>query len=280
MDLVLRLVVRAAHAELASERLWSAGATAVEEQPAAGGEIALMAGFPTADAVVAAAASIPGAQVVEIDDDSWRDAWRLHAEPVDAGRKMRVVPSWRETTLNRGRIPIAIDPGHCFGSGSHPTTRMLLGLLERFVVGTAGTSVLDVGTGSGILAVAAARLGAARVVAIDIEPDSVPVTTANAAANGVADQVTVSTIPLAAVAERFDVVVANLSAGTIAELAEGLRAATKEDGVLLLSGLLPGQWQHVEPGFGSPTEIVELEGWVAVVCHRGDPRPDQRGQPD
>src|SRR5437762_1884353 len=134
---------------------------------------------------------------------------------------------------------ISIDPGSCFGSGSHPTTRMLLTLLERVVDEACAPTVLDVGTGSGILAVAAARLGAGRVTAIDIDPASPSVTLANAAVNGVADRIQASTTPLEALPadERFDVVVANLSAATIAELAPALIARTAAGGILLLSGL-------------------------------------------
>ena len=263
-------VAAGADAEVMAGRLWDLGAIAIEERSGSDGDgpVVLIAGFPTAAAVVAAQSAIAGSSVAEIGDESWRDAWREHAQPVDTGERLRVVPAWRrqEATVPSGRFAISIDPGSCFGSGSHPTTRMLLTLLERVVDEACAPTVLDVGTGSGILAVAAARLGAGRVTAIDIDPASPSVTLANAAVNGVADRIQASTTPLEALPadERFDVVVANLSAATIAELAPALIAHTAAGGILLLSGLLPGQWQHLSSLFGAGSQIINQDGWLAV----------------
>ena len=236
-------VAAGADAEVMAGRLWDLGAIAIEERSGSDGDgpVVLIAGFPTAAAVVAAQSAIAGSSVVEIGDESWRNAWREHAQPVDTGERLRVVPAWRrEATVPSGRFAISIDPGSCFGSGSHPTTRMLLTLLERVVDEACAPTVLDVGTGSGILAVAAARLGAGRIQA--------------------------STTPLEALPadERFDVVVANLSAATIAELAPALIARTAAGGILLLSGLLPGQWQHLSSLFGAGSQIINQDGWLAV----------------
>lgn len=263
MDLVVRLVVGADQAELATDRLWAEGATAVEEQPGEVGEVVLVAGFPTPAAAAAVARSV-GGQLLEVEESTWRDVWRRHAQPVWVG-SLVVAPAWRSVEIGGAGLVVSIDPGGCFGSGSHPTTRIMLGELQQRMA--PGASVFDVGTGSGVLAVAAARLGAARVVAVDIEAEAVEITRANAAGNGVAGLVSASTTDAAAVAGTFDVVVANLTAAVLAGLAGALVAAVASDGVLLLSGLLPGQWPHVADRFDAlpVVDVVTLEGWVGVV---------------
>ena len=263
VDFVVRLVVGPDRVELATDRLWAEGATAVEEQAQAGGGVALVAGFPT-EAAAADVARSAGGELVGIDEATWRDGWRVHAQPVRVAA-MVVAPAWRAVDLGGAEAVISIDPGGCFGSGSHPTTRLMLAELQRRV--RPGASVFDVGTGSGVLSVAAARLGAGRVVAVDVDPEAVEVTRANAAGNGVADRVAVSSQGAAEVAGTFDVVVANLTAGVLAGLAPTLVAAVAPDGVLLVSGLLPGQWRHLAQGFAAMTvvDIVTLEGWVGVV---------------
>jgi ribosomal protein L11 methyltransferase len=275
VDFVVRLVVSVDQAELATDRLWADGATAVEEQAGDGSQVALVAGFPTAAAAATVARSV-GAELIEVDEATWRDVWRQHAQPVRVG-SMIVAPAWREVEVGGADLVVSIDPGGCFGSGSHPTTRLMLAELQRRMV--AGATVFDVGTGSGVLAVAAARLGAGRVVAVDIEPDAVTVTRRNAETNRVAERIEVSTDDAADVAETFDVVVANLTAAVLAGLAETLVAAVAPRGVLLLSGLLPGQWPHIAGRFDalSMLDLVTLEGWVGVVLTRnwlskGDPR--------
>jgi ribosomal protein L11 methyltransferase len=267
MARVLRVTVRAGEAELVADRLWQLGATGIEERPDE-----LLASFPTDAAADTVAPELPDAEVVSIDDAEWHDTWRQHAEPVDVGRRLRVSPAWKDVPVGRGgdgRVVLRIDPGQCFGGGNHPTTRMLLAQIDgRLEPGK--TSVLDIGTGSGVLAVAAARLGAPSVVAVDIDPNAVRVTLANAEANGVEDTIDVSTTPIEAVAGQFDLVLANLSAATLVGLAPSLIHAVAPGGAVLLSGLLPGQWQHVQPAFGELTieAIIELDGWLAVVLRR------------
>ena len=265
-DLVVEVTVAAGEAELATDRLWAAGASAVEER-SQGSSVVLVAGFPVAGAARAAAASL-GGSLVEIDPASWRDEWKRHAQVVEVG-SLLVAPVWRDVTVAGDRVVLRIDPGPCFGSGDHPTTRMLLAELARRVV--PGVGVLDVGTGSGILAVAAAVLGAAVAVGVDIDPAAVEVAAANAAANAVSARVAVSTMPVEEVTGCFDLVVANLSAGVLAELAAALWARVSGGGLLLVSGLLPGQWAHIAGSFPE-VEIVELltsDGWTGAVMRRG-----------
>jgi ribosomal protein L11 methyltransferase len=225
-------------------RLWLAGAYAVSEEGST-----LVAGFADRAAAEAAAADV-GGEVVDVLPGAWLDAWRDFARPVAAGRLV-VVPAWVE------QVTLRIDPGRVFGHGGHPTTRLLLEELDRRIVG--GESVLDVGTGSGVLAVAAKKLGAGRVVGIDIDPECVPVTTANAEANGVS--VEVSATPLAEVDGTFDLVLANIGADVLIELAPQIAA---RGGVLLLSGLLADRVDDVAAAYAGTATASTLDGWAML----------------
>jgi ribosomal protein L11 methyltransferase len=266
---VLRVTVPRAEAELVAGELWAAGTVGVREIDN-GPYVVLEAAFPTAAATASVASSLRRHLSVEVVavDDGWRDEWKRYAVPHDAGRRLRVVPAWRPGPAPVGRLALRIDPGACFGSGSHPTTQTLLDELDGLLRG--GEHVLDVGTGSGILAVAAARLGAAEVVGIDLDPDATAVVTANAEANGVASIVAASTTPLADVPGAFDVVLANLSALTLVELAPDLMRVTATQGRLLLSGMLDGQWEHVAPAFDamSVASLRSSGGWTTAVLGR------------
>jgi ribosomal protein L11 methyltransferase len=265
-------VDRARLAELAALALWDQGATAVSEHQEADGTTVLSAGYPTAEAsrrVLTALAPEWEATVREVDDRQWQDAWKAHAQPVAVGERLVVAPAWREVEVGEGRLVLSIDPGACFGSGTHPSTRLLLARLagdDR----VRGATVLDVGTGSGILAVAAARLGASAVTAVDIDPDSVVVASANAARNHVAEVVEVSTDPLVEVPGSFALVLVNVTAGVHAQLGPDVVRHLAPGGQAWLAGLLPGQWQHVTGAYAGAelVEVVELDGWEGAVLAR------------
>ncbi len=285
VDLLVSLVLPAAEAEVAGDRLWAAGACAVEERPAGDAGVELVAGFPTREAAMEAAGAL-GGSLVEVDEAVWRHVWRRYAQPVRVG-EMTIAPAWRRVTVAGRRsdghahpedagsdtgdarpLTLWIDPGPCFGSGSHPTTRMMLAALQARV--RPGMAVADAGSGSGVLAVAAAALGARRVVAVDLEPSAVEATRRNAMANGLAGRVAASCADVAGLSGTFDVVVANLTAGTLAARAEALVAAVGPGGVLMVSGMLTGQWQHVSGRFAAlaPVELPTLEGWCGAVLAR------------
>ena len=118
-----------------------------------------------------------------VDEVNWAETWKQHYKPVQIGERLIIVPAWLEAPDDT-RIPIQIDPGMAFGTGTHPTTQLCLELLETYT--PQGSDVLDIGCGSGILSIAALKLGAARAFGVDVEPDAIPAAHQNAAANGVA----------------------------------------------------------------------------------------------
>jgi ribosomal protein L11 methyltransferase len=272
VDLLVRLVVDDGVALLAVDRLWTSGAMGVEQRDSdpAPGRMTLLAGFPTPEAAQVVADSLRdlGAELVEVDD-SWADTWKQYAAPVELERLV-VAPAWQPypVALADGRLVLSIDSGASFGSGTHPTTRLLLGQLVHRL--SPGAHAFDVGTGSGILAIAAVRLGAERVTAVDIDPGAVATAKRNAAANGVDDRIDISAEPAESIAGPFDLVIANLTAGVLASLAATLVSSVGPDGLLLLSGMLPGQWEHIADRFASLDllEVPVLDGWLGAVLHR------------
>ena len=252
--------VEVADAELAADALWCRGATAIEERSGPDGAVELVAELSALGSID----DLPWPVEIVEADDSWWDAWRPFARAVRAGDHLVVQPPWAPHLPERaGDLVVLIDPGRAFGSGAHPSTLLALAALEALVL--PGSTVLDVGCGSGVLAVGAARLGAGRVVAIDIDPAAHEATLDNAARNGVAVQVSAS--PVGAVTGRFDVVVANLLAPTLVELAVPLGERVGEHGSLVVSGLLPQQTERVFAAL-APLLVVgqaELDGWVAAT---------------
>jgi ribosomal protein L11 methyltransferase len=175
-------------------------------------------------------------RVRAVDDADWTDAWKEHYVAQRIGRVV-IVPSWADEPLAADEVAITLDPGMAFGTGLHPTTRGCLALLQD--VAPMPASVLDVGCGSGILALAALRLGAERAVGIDTDPLAVAAARENAARNGLADRLKVrdGTLPAAA-DERHGLVLANLVAAVLVDLAPRLAAHLAPGGTLLASGII------------------------------------------
>jgi ribosomal protein L11 methyltransferase len=269
--LALVLTVPVPDGELAADALWSLGVLAVEERDApAVGMVELWTSLgDDAEAVAAAAEGFPARwhwRLVEVDPaDAQR--WREHAHPTWVHADLVVSPAWVAFDPPPGTIVVRIEPGSTFGLGDHPSTVLALRSLRPLV---SGASLLDVGCGSGVLGVAAAVLGAERVDAIDITAAAVETTAGNATANGVADRVRPSTTPLADVDGAYDVVVANILAPALIELAPDLRRVLRDDGALVISGILRDRYEHVLQAL-RPLRVVDtrtLEGWAAVTLRR------------
>jgi ribosomal protein L11 methyltransferase len=175
-------------------------------------------------------------QVRAVDETDWAEAWKAHYTPQRIGRIV-VMPSWLDDPVRPDEVVLRLDPGMAFGTGLHPTTRGCLMLLQQ--VSPMPERVLDVGSGSGILAIAALALGVGSAVCLDTDPIAVEATVSNAAANGVADRLEAArgTLPEIAV-ERYPLVLANLVATLLVELAAPLAAHTQPGGTLLASGII------------------------------------------
>ncbi len=200
-----------------------------------------------------------------VEEEDWANAWKAYFKPMRVGRRLVVTPPWEDAGLAPGEIPLVIDPGMAFGTGSHPTTQLCLVALEECV--RAGQSVADVGTGSGILAIAAAKLGAARVAASDIDPLAVRIARENGAVNGVSLGVS-EALPVGA----FDVVVANILADVIIGMGSELWGLTRPGGTLIASGIIETRGDDVQralEAYGFQARDVCPQGeWVALLLTR------------
>jgi len=210
-------------------------------------------------------------RVRRVDDADWLERWKEGYAPQRIGRVV-VVPSWLDEPLGEGEVAVRLDPGMAFGTGLHPTTRGCLTLLQR--VGPMPPRVLDVGSGSGILALAALRLGAGHVDCLDTDAEAVRATAANAAANELAERVTVAqgTVPPEPSGEPYPLVVANLVAAVLVELAPRLAAHVTPGGTLVVSGIIVERQGEVETALtGAGLRIAERlrDGdWVSARLTR------------
>lgn len=213
---------------------------------------------------------IPEAAVRPLAAANWAEAWKAHYTPQRIGRRILIVPSWLESESVPDDLVLRLDPGMAFGTGLHPTTRLCLVALEELVA--PGDRVLDVGTGSGILALAAARLGAGTVVACDIDPAAAEAARANAQANGLRVQVVMGSLD-AVPPGVSAVVVANLLAGIVRDLATPLASRVAPGGVLIASGILEDQVSEVDAALGGAglirVGLDQTDDWVALRYRAG-----------
>ncbi|WP_224984295.1 50S ribosomal protein L11 methyltransferase [Geomonas agri] len=198
--------------------------------------------------------------VTIIKNEDWANNWKVHFKPVRIGKRLVIKPTWEEYQPVEGDLVIQIDPGMAFGTGAHPTTKMCLESLERIAVATDGRKlpnpVLDVGTGSGVLSIAAALLGATEITAVDIDPEAVRVTQENLELNGVDSVVKASTTDLSQLPGGYAVVVANILAEELVRLSDQLTSRVAPGGWLILSGILTEKEEFVRAGFPA-LELVE-----------------------
>lgn len=211
----------------------------------------------------------PAFSLGHVEDDDWVRRTQAQFAPIRCGERIWIVPSWHSAP-DPGALNIRLDPGLAFGTGSHPTTRLVLAWLERAMRGAevVPSRVLDYGCGSGILALAAALLGAREVAATDLDPQALEATASNARANGVTVRVSA---PEMLPGGTFDIVVANILANPLIALEPILAARTRTGGRLALSGILAAQADEVlaayAPDFDCATGAAE-EGWGLVEGRR------------
>jgi len=210
--------------------------------------------------------------------ENWSETWKSFFKPLIIGKNIVIKPSWEPYARKPGQVLIEIDPGRAFGTGRHPSTALCLEILELILSESSRkkmdwvTSVLDVGTGSGILGIAAARLGARRVLGLDIDPEALKVAAKNLLRNGVAGIMSVSSIPLHQLDETYDLVIANLTAPVIIQMAAILCRSASPEGLLLLSGILKGEVEEVVKFFRAhyfkELDTWNMEEWRAILLER------------
>ncbi|MFS8513071.1 MAG: 50S ribosomal protein L11 methyltransferase [Planifilum fulgidum] len=206
-----------------------------------------------------------------VSEETWESAWKKYYKPVRVTEKLTVSPVWESVHPARGETVILLDPGMAFGTGTHATTQMCLRLLEKHL--HPGDRVIDVGCGSGILSIAAAKLGAGSVLAVDLDEVAVRKTRENAGLNGVQDQVFVRTGDLlTGVTEGGDLILANLLSPILLRLARDIRRVLRPGGRLIASGIVSDQVRSVQEALeDAGLETVETIGegdWVALVAKR------------
>lgn len=214
--------------------------------------------------------SISEAKIRELGRKDWTERWKKDYEIRKVGRRTVIVPSWKRYAPKRNEIAVTMDPGMAFGTGLHPTTRLCLIALEKYL--ETGRRVLDIGTGSGVLAIAAAKLGAGPVDAIDIEPAAIDAAERNATDNGVAKRVTLflgTLKDLGAKIQAADLVLVNILAYTIIRMLPELKAKLLPGGILVTGGILAEFRSDVEAALNQAgfevIEALQEEDWVSLV---------------
>ena len=209
-------------------------------------------------------------ELIGVNEEDWANSWKAYYKPLHIGKRMVIVPAWEDYTPAAGEIIVRMDPGMAFGTGTHETTRLVIELLEQKV--KAGARVLDVGCGSGILAICAKKLGAAACRAYDIDPVAVRVARENIKDSG-EENVTCDVSDLLRGVDlaggKYDLICANIVADIIIRMAPDVGDYMKDDGVLLASGIITERAEEVmaairENGL-TVAEVHEDNGWCALV---------------
>ena len=267
--------------------VWELGALGVVEEEVPGGRPRLRAFFPKT--IVARtleesvreylgglrALGFPGAgepSVVALASEDWAEAWRVHFRPLPVGKRLLIAPPWDRPHAN-GRVVITIEPGRAFGTGQHASTLGCLERLESLIARAAPLRLIDLGTGSGVLAVAAARLGVGQILAVDDDPDAVASAIANAARNRVCDRVRCILGDAGALDESgAPLVIANLLTAAHLRLAPRYARYVAPGGALLLGGILDAESATVAAVLGGhgfvPRASIAVEGWTTLELAR------------
>ncbi len=280
--------VAADQADEIGAALFELGATGVEERDdhtlvkgPGGGRVTVVGSFedrPAADAAIAALKEADAAlepRLEEVVGDAWRDAWKEHFAPFPLTPTITVVPPWVAYEPSRpGERKLELEPGRAFGTGLHATTALVAEVLHRRAAELAGVELLDVGTGSGILSLVALLYGAARAVAVDIDPDVVEIVRENAERNGLGDRIEARAATAEQITRAFPWVLANIEARVLGPLAPELSRVLAPGGTLVLSGVLAAEHDAMVARYTSlPRRLVHAgttrrgdggDAWVAI----------------
>jgi ribosomal protein L11 methyltransferase len=212
---------------------------------------------------------------VEVGEEDWSVAWRKHHRPLRVGPRSWVLPPWEDAPDAPGEARILIDPGMAFGTGSHPTTALCLERVDQLLAELPGADLLDVGTGSGVIALLAVKLGAGRVCGTENDPVALAAARRGAELNGIPPGRIAWALadPDALPGPPFRIVVANILLNTLVELAPSIARKVAPRGRLVLSGLLSSQASEAEAAYAAqrllPAGRAERDGWVRVELSRG-----------
>ncbi len=202
-----------------------------------------------------------------VNQQDWEKGWKAYYHPIEIGTRLAIVPSWEEYNSNRAKI--LLDPGMAFGTGTHETTALCLEILDEIING--GETVLDIGTGSGILGIAAIKLGANICKGVDIDPMCVKVANENALLNNVQNKFTAFKGDLSGeISDKYDIICANIVANAIMQLAPSVAPLLKHGGTFIASGIIDTRCDEVVNSIqkvGIKVEQIKHDGgWVALIC--------------
>jgi ribosomal protein L11 methyltransferase len=211
-------------------------------------------------------------ETASIPEQDWGENWKKFFKPIRVGSRFIVKPPWARIRLKKGEIAIEINPGMAFGTGTHPTTQLCMEALEKRLK-KRGLSVLDVGTGSGILSIAACRLGAAEVWGMDIDPVAVEIARENVSQNGVSQQVKILKARIGEIHKKFDLVVANIDFRNLKRARITMRNHLKKSGFLILSGILDKEEErlcqlYLRSGELQWVETIRQGEWVCLILQK------------
>ena len=205
-------------------------------------------------------------EYILLPDKDWNENWKKNFAPIDIGESLTIIPSWLKKDTSR--IPVIIDPGMVFGTGYHETSQACLIIMEKISRGHHKESCLDIGTGSGILAIGAAKIGFKDVTAVDIDPMAIDAANRNVEGNGLSN-VAIKEGDITAVEGSFDLIVANLLSGILVDIAPDILARLNPGGKAILSGMLAGQEDDVRKAYIKTgltlSETVVSGKWVTLV---------------
>ncbi len=208
-------------------------------------------------------------QIAEVHEEEWATAWKQYYKPVKVSNSITIIPTWEEYTPSPEETIIELDPGMAFGTGTHPTTVLCIQSLERVMQG--GERVIDVGTGSGVLSIAAAKLGASQVLGLDLDDVAVKSATLNVKLNQEETVVSIKQNHLLEQIEgSYDLIVANILAEVIVQCIQEAATLLKKNGIFITSGIIKRKKQEVKEamvaGGFQIEEILEMDDWVAIIA--------------